>query len=84
MRQRRGDDREALRQLGFYDQDQELIAQIAVELGGITAPDLRVLAERMLGRIRELSPTYRNLARTALTRLTFEPARSALVGPDRH
>jgi hypothetical protein len=50
-------DREALRPLGFYDHDQQLLARIAVDLGKIPAPDVRALAERMLGRIRQLSPT---------------------------
>jgi hypothetical protein len=67
-------DRQTLRQLGFYDHDQQLLAHLTVELGEIADPDLRILAEKMLRRIRELSPTYRGLARTTLTRLRAKPA----------
>ena len=67
-------DPEALRGLGFYELDQELLARITVELGAITDPDLRDLAENTLRRIRELSPTHRLLARGALIRLTAQPA----------
>jgi hypothetical protein len=67
-------DREALLRVGFYDHDQQLLAHLAVGLGEIGDPDLRVLAEKMLRRIRELSPIYRDLARTTLTRLKAKPA----------
>ncbi len=61
-------DREALRRLGFYaDEEQLLLAHLAVDLGEIGDPDLAVLAETLLRRIHELSPS--GLARTTLTRL---------------
>jgi hypothetical protein len=66
-------DPETLRQVGFDDHDQQLLAHLAVELGELDDPDLRVLAEKMLRRIRELSPTYRDLARTTLSRLKAKP-----------
>jgi hypothetical protein len=60
----------ALHELGFYDQDQQLLlAHLAVDLGEIRDPDLAPLAESLLRRIRELSPRHHGLARTTLTRL---------------
>jgi hypothetical protein len=67
-------DREALRQVGFYERDQALLAHIAVSLGEITDPELEALAESMLRRIRALSLKYRELADTTLTRMQQEPA----------
>jgi hypothetical protein len=58
-----------LRRMRFYDDDQQLMAHVSVELGSISDPELRPLAENVLQRIRELSPEYRDLARTTLTRL---------------
>jgi conflict system STAND superfamily ATPase len=67
-------DPEALRSLGFYAYDQQLLAHLAVELGAIGEPDLAALAEGLLGRIRALSPTYGGLARETLTRLKTQPS----------
>jgi hypothetical protein len=62
-----------LRRMRFYDDDQQLMAHVSVELGSISDPELRPLAENVLQRIRELSPEYRDLARTTLTRLNTRP-----------
>ncbi|MBV9684160.1 MAG: hypothetical protein JO046_20380 [Solirubrobacterales bacterium] len=67
-------DRELLRRLDFYERDQQLLAHLTVELGEVTDPELRPLAESMLRRIRSLSPMYRDLVRTTLTRLETKPA----------
>ena len=67
-------DPDALHELGFYDQDQQLLAHVAVELGGIGDPELAGLAENLLRRIRELSPTWHELARTTLRRLQAKPS----------
>jgi hypothetical protein len=67
-------DPDALRRLGFYAYDQQLLAHLAVELGAIGDPDLAALAEGLLTRIRALSPTYGGLARETLTRLKMQPA----------
>lgn len=66
-------DRELLRRLGFYEHDQQLLAHLTVELGEISDPELRPLAESMLRRIRSLSPMYRDLVRTTLARLEAKP-----------
>jgi hypothetical protein len=63
-----------LRRVGFYERDQQLLAHLAVELGDVNDPDLTAQAENLLRRIRELSSTYRDLARTTLTRLRERPA----------
>ncbi len=68
-------DRQALSEAGFHDHDQQLLAHVAVELGEVGDPELQPLAERVLRRIRELSPTYRDLARTTLARLEAEAVR---------
>jgi hypothetical protein len=62
-------DHQTLSRVGFYDRDQQLLAHVVVELGEVRDPELRALAESMLRRIRELSPTYRDLAASTLTRL---------------
>ncbi|MGN6870355.1 MAG: hypothetical protein ACTHMY_18350 [Solirubrobacteraceae bacterium] len=67
-------DPDALRRLGFYAYDQQLLAHLAIELGAVGEPDLAVLAEGLLGRIRALSPTYSGLARETLTSLKLQPA----------
>ena len=66
-------DPEALRGTGFHGDDQQLLAHLSVELGEITDPGLRPLAENMVRRIRELSPAYGDLARSTLRRLTTNP-----------
>jgi hypothetical protein len=67
-------DPDALRRVGFFAYDQQLLAHLAVELGAIGDPDLAVLAEALLRRIRALSPTYGGLARETLTRLKAQPS----------
>ena len=67
-------DPDALRRLGFYADDQQLLAHLAVELGAIGEPELAALAEGLLRRIRALSPTYGALARETLTRLKIQPS----------
>jgi hypothetical protein len=62
-------DHQTLSRVGFYDRDQQLLAHVVVGLGEVRDPELRALAESMLRRIRELSPTYRDLAASTLTRL---------------
>ncbi|MBV8216965.1 MAG: hypothetical protein JO325_00760, partial [Solirubrobacterales bacterium] len=63
----------ALARTAFHGDDQQLLAHVSVELGEVADPELRPLAESMLRRIRELSPEYRDLARTTLKRLTTRP-----------
>ena len=60
----------ALMQTAFYGDDQQVLAHLSVQLGEVSDPELRPLAENMLRRIRELAPEYRDLARTTLKRLT--------------
>ena len=67
-------DRELLRRLGFYERDQQFLAHLTVELGEIADRELSALSESMLRRVRSLSPMYRDLARTTLTRLQDKPA----------
>ncbi|MBV8944448.1 MAG: hypothetical protein JOZ95_03445, partial [Solirubrobacterales bacterium] len=67
-------DRELLRRLGFYERDQQFLAHLTVELGEIADRELRALSESMLRRVRSLSPMYRDLVRTTLTRLQDKPA----------
>jgi hypothetical protein len=68
-------DRGALAHLGFYEHEQQrLIAHATVELGAVSDPELRPLAEAILRRIRELSPGYRDLVRTTLTQLKRTPS----------
>lgn len=67
-------DRELPRRVGFYEHDQQLLAHLTVELGAIADPELRALAESMLRRIRSLTPMYRDLVGTTLTRLQDKPA----------
>jgi hypothetical protein len=65
----------ALERLGFYrDQQQLLVAHLAIELGEIADPDVAGLAENLLHRIRELSPRHHGLARTTLIKLQSKPA----------
>jgi hypothetical protein len=71
-----------LRDVGFYDHDEHLLAHLAVELSGIDDPDLTGLAEDLLRRIRELSPTSRDLARSTLTRLKTKPAQERWWVPE--
>jgi hypothetical protein len=64
----------ALERLGFYDQDQQLLlAHLAVDLGEIRDRDLAALAESLLRRIRELSPRHHGLAGTTLKTLRSRP-----------
>jgi hypothetical protein len=67
-------DPDALRRLGFYNHDQQLLAHLTVELGAVGEPGLAALAEGLLRRIRALSPTYGGLARETLTRLKLQPS----------
>jgi hypothetical protein len=62
-----------LERLGFHEQ-QRLLAHLAVELGEIDDPELTVLAESLLRRIRELSPAHHGLARTTLKKLKERPS----------
>jgi hypothetical protein len=65
----------ALRHLGFHARgDQQLLGHLSVELGTVRDAQLRPLAETMLARIRELSPAYREFARTTWTLLNATPA----------
>ncbi len=67
-------DPDTLERLGFYHQDQQLLlAHLAVELGEIGDPDLKPEAETLLGRIRELSPLHGGVARTTLIMLKAKP-----------
>jgi hypothetical protein len=75
-------DADRLREVGFYDQDEHLLAHLAVELSGIDDPDLTGLAENLLRRIRELSVTWRALAGTTLTRLKAKPAQERWWVPE--
>ncbi len=68
-------DPDALERLGFYHQDQQLLlAHLALELGETSDPDLKPVAETLLGRIRELSPLHGGFARTTLRRLKEKPS----------
>ena len=66
-------DPDALERLGF-NEDQSLLAHVAVELGEIDDPDLKPVAETLLGRIRELSPVHHGFVRTTLVRLRAKPS----------
>lgn len=62
-------DHPTLKALGFYKRDQLLLAHATIELAEITDSELRALAEGVLDRIRELSPSYGGVADAALRRL---------------
>jgi hypothetical protein len=66
-------DPDALERLGF-NEDQSLLAHVAVELGEIDDPDLKPVAETLLSRIRELSPLHHGFVRTTLVRLRAKPS----------
>jgi hypothetical protein len=66
-------ERATLNRLGFYDRDEKLVAHAAIELAEIRDPELWRLAESVLGRIRELSPSYGGIADRALRRLEHTP-----------
>ena len=51
-----------------------LLAHLALELGETSDPDLKPVAETLLGRIRELSPLHGGFARTTLRRLKEKPS----------
>jgi Novel STAND NTPase 3 len=65
-------DPDALERLGF-NEDQSLLAHLAVELGEIDDPDVKPVAETLLSRIRELSPLHHGFVRTTLVRLRAKP-----------
>ena len=62
-------DSTTLTTLGFYDRDQELLQRLILRLGQTTAdnPEIRPLAESVLGRIRNLCPELEYEAASALT-----------------
>ncbi len=62
-------DRDALRTLGFDDEDYELLGHLALTLSREIDAEMRPLAESALDRIRELTPEYGHLARRASQRL---------------
>ena len=62
-------DRAALERLGFYGHDQQLLAHVAIEAAELRDDELRPLAETVLARMRELSPSYGGVADAALRRL---------------
>ena len=66
-------DRDVLHQVGFDDNDQQLLAHVALELGEIRDPELQALAGSMIRRIQALSPRYADLAGTTLMRLAERP-----------
>ena len=66
-------DPDALERLGF-NEEQSLLAHVAVELGEIEEPDLKPVAETLLSRIRELSPLHVGFVRTTLVRLRAKPS----------
>jgi hypothetical protein len=62
-------DRAALARLGFYEHDQQLLAHVAIEAADLRDDDLRPLAETVLARMRELSPSFGGVADAVLRRL---------------
>jgi hypothetical protein len=65
----------ALQRQEFYEPKQQLLlAHLAIEIGEVADPDLKPVAETLLGRIRELSPLHEGFARTTLMRLKARPS----------
>jgi hypothetical protein len=65
----------ALRALGFFERDQELLEQLIPTLRRAGDPDIRALAESMLVRIQELFPNQGWFTRRAIKALRDEPER---------
>jgi hypothetical protein len=74
-------DSTTLTTLGFYDRDQELLQRLILRLGQTTAdnPEIRPLAESVLGRIRNLCP---ELAYEAVSALTLTELAGAMDARD--
>jgi hypothetical protein len=68
-------DPDALRALGFFERDRELIEQLIPTLGGATDEGIRALAESTLARIAELFPDQGWFTRRVISAIHAEDER---------